>query len=225
MLVAAVLVAAPFIWLHQKIGTGGIILLIGGIIVLLAINSYLKRPKRSANRQKPSRGRSSPNRTTISIPADKVGDILSALDRMDMTDYLGMAATAGQKAKAAADAGDFDDAWRHYHEQKAHYINHANRSEFTPAQAIALEGSVNRSLANILRLEGRHSEALVHILYYYATTPKRTKTDEKQLLAYYNRSKIKAVEIDEVRAFAENLGPVPNFRSIQAACSQWLTAA
>lgn len=217
-LVAAALVIAPIIWLHDKIGIGGMILLIAGIIALIfIINNNQKPRKRTAKLRQPTSRKSA----TISVPTRKVDENLSALDRMDMTDYLGQAASAGQKAKAAADAGDFDGAWRHYHEQKAHYLNHANKSEFTPAQAIALEGSVHRNLANLLRIEGRHLEALVHFLYYYATSPKRTKTDEKQIEAYYNRSKIKAVNVDQVRSFAQNLGPIPNFRLIQSTCSQW----
>jgi len=220
-LVAAALVIAAFIWLHDKIGIGGLILLILGIIALIAISSHQKIRRRTVKLPKPS----SRNGTTISIPSGKVDDILSALDRMDMTDYLGQAADAGHKAKAAADARYFDSAWRYFHEQKAHYLCHANRSEFTPAQAIALEGSVHRSLANFLRNEERHAEALVHFLYYYASSPRRTKTDEKQIEAYYNRSKIKAANIDQVRSFAQNLGPIPNFRLIQSTCSQWGKAA
>ena len=220
-LVAAALVIAAFVWLHDKIGIGGLILLILAIIALIVISSRQKKQRRTAKPPKPS----SRNGATISIPSGEADDILKALDRMDMTDYLGQAADAGTKAKAAADAGDFDGAWRHYHQQKAHYLCHANRSQFTPAQTVALEGSVHRSLANLLRNEERHAEALVHFLYYYATSPRRTKTDEKQIVAYINRSKIKTVNIDQVRSFAQNLGPIPNFRLIQSTCSQWGNAA
>lgn len=218
----AALVLASIIWLHDKIGAGGIILLVVVIVALIVVSSRSQKKQRGRT-AKPRL--SSQKNTTITIPAGRVDDILSALDRMDMTDYLGQAAKAGGKAKAASDAGDFDGAWRHYHEQKALYLNHANRSEFTPVQAIALEGSVHRNLANLLRIEGRHLEALVHFLYYYATSPKRTKTDEKQIVAYYNRSEIKSVDIDHVRGFAENLGPIPNFRLIQSTCAQWKGAA
>ena len=220
-LVVAALVLAPIIWLHDKIGAGGIILLVVVIVALIVVSSRSKKKQR-ARTAKP---RQTSRNATITIPAGRVDDILGALDRMDMTDYLGQAANAGGKAKAASDAGDFDGAWRLYHEQKALYLKHANRSEFTPVQAIALEGSVNRNLANLLRIEGRHLEALVHFLYYFATSPRRTKTDEKQIVAYYNRSEIKAVDIDKVRAFAENLGPIPNFRLIQSTCTQWKGAA
>lgn len=224
----AALVIAPIAWLINKIGFGALVLAVVGVIVLLLVNSLLKKRRTSGRGsvRQSTKPPKLPSRksSTISIPVDKVDDLLRALDRMDMTDYLGMAAKSGQKAKAASDAGDFDGAWRHFHEQKMHYLNHAKRSEFTPAQAVALEGAVHRNLANLLRIEGRHAEALVHCLYYFATTPKRSKTDEKQLTAYFNRSKIKT-DFDTVRAFADSLGPIPNFRSIQVACSQWQQAA
>jgi hypothetical protein len=86
---------------------------------------------------------------------------------------------------------------------------------------IALDGSVHRSLANLLRLENRHTEALVHFLYYYSTSPKRTKTDEKQIGAYVNRAKLR-VDIDEIQKFVATLSPRPDFRAIQTAWSQWV---
>jgi len=198
-------------------GAGGLVLVILALVLIFFIC-------RAQGRKKHTRGplkKRARKQASISTSIDNVDDLLKALERIDDTDYLGLAAQAGQKAKAAIDAGDFDGAWKHYHEQKMYYLGQAKRSEFTPQQTLALEGSVNRSLANILRIEGRHLEALTHFLYYFATTSKRTKTDENQFMAYFNRSKIKAVDFEEVRAFSESLGPVPNFRSIQIACNQW----
>lgn len=215
-LVVAALVAAPFIWLFQKLGTEGIVLIVAGIVILLVVNSVRKKKKPARN---PETRR---NQHTIAIPANRVDDILEKLDRMDSADHLGRAAESGRKAKSSLDAGDLDGAWKHYHNQKAHYLKHSNRSEFTPTQTIALDASVNRSLANVLRIQGKHTLALTHVLYYYATTPRRTQTDHKQILAYYNRAKIKSVSFEQVRDYAEKQASKPDFRSIQAACSKWV---
>jgi|GEM_PF-1777085 len=219
-LIMLALVVAPFVWLHDKIGIAGILTLIV-ILVVVVIVAAQSGKRRKTSKPKPSRKRTrSTRQTTVAIPAERIDDVLDALERMDTTDYLGMAAEAGHKAKAATEAGDFDGAWRLYHEQKAHYAGHAHRSEFTKAQAIALEGSVHRNLANLLRLEARHREALVHFLYYYASSPRRTKTDEKQISTYVNRAKIGS-SIDDVQKFIDGLGPIPNLRAIQIECTRW----
>lgn len=185
----------------------GSILLVGAAIWII-----LKRLNKPQLRKRASRRRSP---TT-----DSVDDVIKALGRIDSTDYLGKAARAGKRARKAIEAGDFDGAWRHYHEQKMHYAGQARRSEFTPAQALALDGSVSQSLANVLRLEERHQEALVHFIYYYCTT-RVSKSDVKQLVAYLNRSKITSVDISDVQKFTASLGPLPDFRAIQAACDRW----
>ena len=187
---------------------GGSILLVGAVIWII-----LKRFKKSRPRKKASRSRS---------PAtDPVDNVIKALGRIDSTDYLGKAARAGKRARKAIEAGDFDGAWRYYHEQKMHYMGQAKRCEFTPAQTLALDGSVSRSLANILRVEERHPEALVHFIYYYCTLPRISKSDTKQLAAYFNRSKISAVDINDVQKFVKSLGSLPDFRVIQAMCDRW----
>lgn len=215
-LIIAALVAAPFIWLFDKLGSGAFVILIAVIAVIFFANSSKKkkRPQKRNGGRKPQK--------TVKIQHDDVDRVLAALDRMDTKDYLGKAAEEGHKAKSAIDAGDFDGAWKHYHEQKSQYLQHAKRSEFTPAQTIALDGSVNRSLANILRIQGKHTLALTHYLYYYATTSRKTKTDEKQILTYYNRARIKSVTFEEVRDYAEKQSTKPDFRAIQSACDAWV---
>jgi hypothetical protein len=71
-------------------------------------------------------------------------------------DYLGKAAVAGDKARAAKDAGDLNAAWGFYQEMKEHNLQHALREGFTPAQTLAIDSSVSKPLADILRLEARH---------------------------------------------------------------------
>lgn len=49
-------------------------------------------------------------------------------------DFLGKAAEAGQKARAALKEDNHDEAWGFYHEQKSLYMQHANRCGFTARQ-------------------------------------------------------------------------------------------
>ena len=214
-LIGIVLLLAPVVWLHDKIGTTGIAIAVAAIIAVVFFFSQKKTTAKSTRRRTRSL-----TKATISIPQGNADDILKALDRMDMTDYLGQAAEAGNRAKVATANKDFDGAWRFYHEQKSLYLKHASRSEFTRAQTIALDGSVHRNLANLLRLENRHLEALVHFLYCYATSPRRTKTDEKQISAYVNRAKL-TVGTNEVKDFVATLGTHPDFRTIQSTCARW----
>lgn len=141
----------------------------------------------------------------------------------DSTDYLGLAATCEQRAMQAIKDRQFDDAWRLLHEQKQHYLAHASRSEFTAAQTFALEGSVSEHLANILRLEGKHDQALVHLLYLLATSRRPTVAQEKKLPAYVNRAKLPDVSIDDVRSLLDQVTDSPDFSLIQSTISGWTT--
>lgn len=118
-----------------------------------------------------------------------------------MTDYLGKAAMSEQKGLAAIKEKKFDKAWEIFHKQKNHYMGHANRSEFSPNQALALDASVSANLANILRLESKHIEAFEHILYWASTSSTKTKTQQQKLKAYFNRAKIGGLSLDEVNEF------------------------
>lgn len=136
-------------------------------------------------------------------------------------DYLGKAAVARSEAKLAVSEGRFDDAWRKYHEEKDHFLNHATRNNFTPEQVSALDGTVSKSFANVLRLEKRHNDAFVHIVYWVASSNSETKEQAQKLIAYFNRCKFKHRDIDDVRALIDQLKPLPDFRMIQEAVSAW----
>jgi hypothetical protein len=113
------------------------------------------------------------------------------MDWNDKTDYLGFAAESKHKAKAAIKEKQFDKAWGYLHQQKEYYAKHANRSGFKALDALALIGSVDQDLADVLRLEGKHEQALLHISYAYATSRHRTTKElEKKLSIYFTRCKL-----------------------------------
>lgn len=141
------------------------------------------------------------------------------------TDHLGKAAVARDEAKAALTEKKFDEAWRKYHEEKQHFMNHAARCNFTAAQTIALDGSVSKALANVLRLEKRHGEAFVHVVYWVASSQIETKEQTQKLRAYFNRCKFDRREMKHVRALIEQLQPLPDLRAVQEAIAGWESSA
>lgn len=132
-------------------------------------------------------------------------------------DFLGFAAKARDKARVSVKAGDLNAAWRHFHDQKVNFMQHANSCEFTLKATIALDATVSPDLANILRLEGRHADALVHIAYWASTLgapiPKRGMD---KLRAYLNRCKLKNTTLSQMILMVEDLGVAPDFSDIQS---------
>ena len=121
-----------------------------------------------------------------------------------MEDYLGRAAYEKQSAKIAIKEKRFDDAWRHLSNQKDCYLRHASQMGFSVVDALVLDSSPHEDMANILRLEGRHLEALQHISYTYATNFKAKcplTTLEKKLSTYHKRADINST----FSAFLNNL--------------------
>lgn len=91
-------------------------------------------------------------------------------DRLGRPDYLGKAADAKHAARAAVKAGQHDRAWGLLHEQKECYLKHAQKMGFDAEQVMRMDGSVSEDFANILRLEKKHTQALVYILYWIVTS-------------------------------------------------------
>ncbi|WP_180175862.1 hypothetical protein [Acinetobacter sp. YH12025] len=108
-----------------------------------------------------------------------------------MEDYLGKAANEKQAAKIAIRERRFDDAWRHLSNQKILYLKHAHRERFSAMHTLVIDSSPHEDMANILRIEGKHGNALSNISYTYKaayTANRPTITLERKLEAYYNRA-------------------------------------
>ena len=143
------------------------------------------------------------------------------IDNFQRHDYLGKAAIAGDKARAAKDSGDFNAAWGFYQEMKEHYLQHAIRERFTPAQTLAIDSSVSQPLADILRLEGKHHDALVHIIYWVACDPRPSKVQQQKLRAYFNRCKFTGVTMSDVESLVLVSRVRPDFIRIRDTIGGW----
>lgn len=137
-------------------------------------------------------------------------------------DHLGRAAQAGHEARSAVKAKHFDNAWRLFHEQKQFYLKHATRSNFSSVDTVALDATVNEELANILRLENKHDQAFVHIVYWIIACSNRPiKRHKQKLQAYFNRCKFQKTPLESVRRFIEDSRGAPDFASVQRKVSEW----
>ncbi|HHF3152712.1 TPA: hypothetical protein ACPJ2A_004591 [Vibrio diabolicus] len=140
-------------------------------------------------------------------------------------DFLGKAANAGQKAKKAMKLKNFDEAWGLFHEQKSLYIQHANRSGFTANQTLALDATVHEEMANILRQEGKHNDALVHIVYWVLAGSERPiKRHDQKLKAYFNRCKFQKVSFELAKENMAKLKMPVNFLDAKSIVSDWVDA-
>ncbi len=136
-------------------------------------------------------------------------------------DHLGKAALAGSKAKEAVVSGKFDVAWGLYHEQKQHYLQHAACCGYTKPQVLAIDASVSEPMGNILRLEGKHHDALVHIVYWVAASPRLTKSQQQKLSAYFNRCRFKTITLSDLNNLVEASQAEPDFLRIRSVISDW----
>lgn len=102
-------------------------------------------------------------------------------------------------------------------------MQHANRSGLTPEQALALDASVHEEMANILRLEGRHQEALVNILYWVLAGSNRPiKRHTQKLQAYFNRCKFLNTSIEEAEIEIATQQALPEFMLAKSIVSKWV---
>lgn len=138
-------------------------------------------------------------------------------------DHLGKAAKLKKNAKVAIKNKLFDEAWKLLQKQKVSYMKHANYVGFTAKQVLALDATVHVDLANILRMENKHTEALIHIVYWVANNyDNMTKTQEQKLTAYFNRSNLKLTSIEEAKIAISFLAESPEYVNAQELVSIWV---
>lgn len=136
-------------------------------------------------------------------------------------DYLGLAANAGHTAKIALKEKDYEKAWGLYSKQKMYYMQHAENQNWNARDTIRLDSTVHEFLANILRLEGKHKDALVNLIYSIACNEGPTKSILKKLPAYLKRAKLNNCSIDDLELFMKQLGLNSSMKEIQNKVKEW----
>ena len=145
------------------------------------------------------------------------------INTIDPEDYLGLAANARNSAKIEMKNKNYEKAWELFTKQQHYYYQHAEKQNFTGSQTIALAANVSEDFANILRLEGNHNQALVHMIYCVSEEYPNVKYKAKKLKAYFNRTKLKNVNFDELENFIFSLTKPPNYRTIQDKVKEWIS--
>lgn len=135
--------------------------------------------------------------------------------------HLGEAAVARGEALQAIRDGEHDKAWGLLHDVKSHYLQHATRHGWAVRQALALDASVHKHLANILRKEGKHEQAFVHILYWLgAPEGDLNKSESAKFRAYFNRCKLAPVTLEQAHDVLNDVKSNPSFERAQEAFSK-----
>lgn len=145
----------------------------------------------------------------------------SPLTSSDRADHLGRAAAAKHRGKQAIANADYNGAWRCFHEQKEHCLRHAKRYGMTARQTLALDASVHEDLSNVLRLEGKHDDALVHLIYCVVSSPRPTKVQSKKVSTYFSRCGFKNVSPDELATLLAMPRELPDLLFVQARVRAW----
>ena len=136
-------------------------------------------------------------------------------------DHLGAAAKLSSDAREAKKAGNFDEAWRCNELAKEQYLLHAQSQGWGPSNTMRLVGSLHGFSADILRLGGRHVEALRHYLYYSVHSAKPSKSQVQKLGAYIKRSKLPGATPLSAMAFLDTTSEETDFNEIDKLISSW----
>ena len=138
-------------------------------------------------------------------------------------DYLQLAAEKGREAKLAMREKNNVEAWELIQQQKHFYSQLTDQQSISISitEMIGLDSNVSKDLANILRLEKKHKDALVHIIYWVANSKSVTKDQESKLRAYFNRAKLTGPTVDDVMDYCLAAG-IKEFHVIQNDVDSWV---
>ena len=138
-----------------------------------------------------------------------------------LEDCLAPAANMSRQAQEAKQAKNYNVAWVLLQDVKALYLKHAQQCRFTTAQTLALDASVSQAMADILRLERKHDDALVHILYWVGSTSPPTKSQIAKMGAYLRRSSVAYVSHGEINELLSMFRGQPDFLTLRDAVASW----
>ena len=136
-------------------------------------------------------------------------------------DYLQLAAEKGREAKLAMREKNNAEAWELIQQQKHFYSQLTDQQTISVTEMIGLDSNVSKDLANILRLEKKHKDALVHIIYWVANSKSVTKDQESKLRAYFNRAKLTGPAVNDVMDYCLAAG-IKEFHVIQKDVDSWV---
>ena len=134
-------------------------------------------------------------------------------------DYSGLCTSARFRAQKAIKEKRLDDAWQLLQEEKYYGIKYCKSSpDCMKVTLIHYQQRPHADMANILRLEKKHTEALINYTYFVTDSEYLSvKYKRKKLQAYFNRAKLINITFDEYKNFIFSMHGIPNYSKIETA--------
>ncbi|MDN3638748.1 hypothetical protein QWY82_08010 [Simiduia curdlanivorans] len=120
--------------------------------------------------------------------------------------------------------GDYNAAWKHLCIAKDEFIKHASDCGFTFDQSIALDATISEIMADVLRREGRHIPALVHIIYWIiagSRVNKKIKRHGDKFKAYFDRCKFTSISRAEAWLEVQFVGDAHAYFIAESLVKRW----
>jgi hypothetical protein len=169
------------------------------ILIVLLVVAWLwtRFKKKNIAKQHEQDNRLDESPPAVVVQEDDNAEAAAADVDVDV-DYLQLAQEKGREAKVAMREKNNAEAWELLQQQKSFYNKFSINEGSNESELIALDSSVSKDLANLLRQDKKHKDALVHIIYWVANSKTVTKDQESKLRVYFNRAKLMGPAVDDV---------------------------
>ena len=110
-------------------------------------------------------------------------------------------------------------------QQKRFYSQFKDQQLQSVHVLIRLDSKVSKDLANLLRLEKNHKDALVHIIYWVSNASISmwfSQDQESKLRAYFDRAKLMGPTFDDVYDYCKAERGKKEFYVIQKDVDSWV---
>jgi hypothetical protein len=132
-------------------------------------------------------------------------------------DYSALCNSARLRAQKAIKEKRLNDAWRLLNKEKLYGMIYCEFSSDCPkVTLIHYQQRPHEDMANILRLEKKHIDALINYTYFVTDSEYLSvKYKLKKLKAYFNRAKLVDITFDEYKDFIFSMHGVPDYDKIE----------
>jgi hypothetical protein len=169
------------------------------ILIVLLVVAWLWTRFKKKNTAKQHEQDNRPDESPPAVVVQEDGNAEPAAADVDVdVDYLQLAQEKGREAKVAMREKNNAEAWELLQQQKSLYNKFSISEGSNESELTALDSSVSKDLANLLRQDKKHKDALVHIIYWVANSKTVTKDQESKLRVYFNRAKLMGPAVDDV---------------------------
>ncbi|MFT7179631.1 MAG: hypothetical protein ACI84B_001867 [Oceanospirillaceae bacterium] len=167
------------------------------ILIVLLVVAWLWTRFKKKNTAKQHEQDNRPDESPPAVVVQEDDNAEPAAADVDV-DYLQLAQEKGREAKVAMREKNNAEAWELLQQQKNFYNKFSISEGSNDSELTALDSSVSKDLANLLRQDKKHKDALVHIIYWVANSKTVTKDQESKLRVYFNRAKLMGPAVDDV---------------------------